>query len=89
MVVYKVFYKDYANEKGVFLWSIAEAEKNMSEKSPLESVLRSARLAYADKVEDKKDIFVVPKEMGAHLSVIIKPDMSSELNSSRSANPSH
>ena len=68
IAAYKVFYKDYYNKKGVFLGLLTETGKSLSDKSPLESALRSARLAYADKVKHKKDIFVVPKEMSAYFS---------------------
>jgi hypothetical protein len=62
MAAYKVFYKDYANRKGVFLGVLPGAGKGLNDESPLELVLKSARLVYADKVKDKKDIFIVPQK---------------------------
>jgi hypothetical protein len=61
MAAYKVFYKDYANRKGVFLGVLPEAGNGLNEESPLESILKAARVVYADKVKDKKDIFIVPQ----------------------------
>jgi hypothetical protein len=50
-----------ANKKGVLLGVLPEARNGLNEESPLESILKAARVVYADKVKDKKDIFIVPQ----------------------------
>ena len=63
MIVYVVFRKDYEHRKGELMGMLVERRKNMRGKTPLESGLRWAKLAFGHLVKDKKDIFVFPKEM--------------------------
>jgi hypothetical protein len=63
MIVYVVFRKDYEHRKGELMGMLVERRKDMRGKTPLDSGLRWARLAFGHLVKDKKDIFVYPKEM--------------------------
>jgi hypothetical protein len=63
MTVYVVFRKDYVYRKGEVLGMLVERRKDMRGKTPLESGLTWARMAFGHLVKDKKDIYVFPKEM--------------------------
>jgi hypothetical protein len=62
MIVYVVFRKDYKHRKGELMGMLVDRRKDMRGKTPLESGLRWAKLAFGHLVKDKKDIFVFPKE---------------------------
>ncbi len=63
MIVYVVFRKDYIYRKGELIGMLVERRKDMRGKTPLESGLIWARMAFGHLVKDKKDIYVFPKEM--------------------------
>jgi hypothetical protein len=63
MIVYVVFRKDYKHRKGELMGMLVDRRKDMRGKTPLESGLRWAKLAFGHLVKDKKDIFVFPKEL--------------------------
>ena len=63
MVVYKVFYKNYALRKGEPVGVLIERRKNLRGKNRIESGLRWAKLTFGHLVKDKQAIFVVPDEM--------------------------
>ena len=63
MIVYVVFRKNYMYKRGELMGMLVERRKDMRGKTPLDSGLRWARMAFGHLVKDKKDIFVFPKEM--------------------------
>jgi hypothetical protein len=63
MLVYKVFYKDFANQKGVLLGELKERRRDLRGLSALESGLKWGLSAFGNQVRDKKRIFVVPVEV--------------------------
>ncbi len=69
VVVYKVFYKDYDLKRGILLGMLKERRKDLRGRSPLESGLRWARVAFGHRVADKNGIFVVPRELAADIRI--------------------
>jgi len=65
MIVYKVFSKDYEQEKVTLLGMLAERRKDLRGKNQLEAGLTWARLAFGRSAKDKESIMVVPKEVEA------------------------
>jgi hypothetical protein len=63
MIVYKVFYKDYGNQKGVLLGKLTERRSDLRGLSVVQSGLRWAIATFGDQVRDKSKLFVVPEEM--------------------------
>jgi len=63
MVVYVVFCKDYEHRKCELIGMLVERRKDMRGQTQLDSGTKWARLAFGHLVEDKKDIFIYPKEM--------------------------
>ena len=61
MMVYKVYYKDYAHRIGIPLGRLTERRKDLRGMTPLEAGMRWAMISYGDKVIDKKGLFVVPE----------------------------
>ncbi len=75
MTVYKVFYL-YKNEeplRGEFIGALMERRKNWRGKSRVQSGLRWARLAFADRVEDRNSIYVLPEELSFRSDTILPP----------------
>jgi len=62
MMVYKVYYKDYAHRIGIPLGRMTEGRKDLRGMTPLETGMRWALVSYGKKVVDKKKIFVVPEK---------------------------
>jgi len=63
MIVYKVFYKDYDNKKGVFLGKLTERRSDLRGLSAMQAGLKWAMAAFGDQVKDKAKLFVVPEEV--------------------------
>ena len=63
MIVYKVFYKDYDNRKGVLLGKLTERRSDLRGLSAIQSGLKWAVAAFGDQVRDKGRLFVVPEEV--------------------------
>ncbi len=63
MVVYKVFYKNYELKRGEFVGLLVERRESLRGKSQLDSGLRWARLAFGHRVEDERELFIVPDEL--------------------------
>ncbi len=63
MIVYKVFYKDSENRKGVLLGKLTERRSDLRGQSVLESGLKWAIATFGNRVSDRKRLFVVPEEM--------------------------
>ena len=63
MIVYKVFYKDYDNKKGVLLGKLTERRSDLRGLSVVQSGLRWAIATFGDQVKDKGKLFVVPEEV--------------------------
>jgi len=63
MIVYKVFYKDYEQKKGVLLGKLTERRSDLRGLTAVESGLRWAMATFGEQVRDKKRLFVVPEEM--------------------------
>ncbi|MFB3883807.1 MAG: hypothetical protein ACE144_01190 [Thermodesulfobacteriota bacterium] len=63
MMVYVVFRKDYLYKKGELLGVLVERRKDMRGKTPMESGLTWAKMAFRHLVKNIKDIYVFPKEM--------------------------
>jgi hypothetical protein len=63
MIVYKVFYKDYDNRKGVLLGKLTERRSDLRGLSAIQSGLKWAVATFGDQVRDKGRLFVVPEEV--------------------------
>jgi len=63
MIVYVVFRRDYQHKKGELMGMLIERRRDLRGKTRLESGLKWAKFAFGHLVEDKKDIFVIPKEL--------------------------
>jgi hypothetical protein len=63
MIVYKVFYKDYDNRKGVLLGKLTERRSDLRGLSAIQSGLKWAMATFGDQVSDKGRLFVVPEEV--------------------------
>jgi hypothetical protein len=63
MIVYKVFCKNYDLKKGELMGMLIERRKDLRGKTPVESGLRWAKLAFSHMVKDRKAILVVPNEL--------------------------
>lgn len=63
MLVYKVYYKNYKLKKGELIGILIERRKDLRGLNKIESGLKWAKLVFGRLVEDKKYIFVVPKEL--------------------------
>lgn len=63
MLVYKVYYKNYKLKKGELLGILIERRKDLRGQNQIESGLKWAKLVFGRLVEDKKQLFVVPKEL--------------------------
>ena len=63
MIVYKVFYKNYALKKGELMGMLIERRKESRGKTQIESGLRWAKLTFSHMVKDEKAIFIVPNEL--------------------------
>jgi hypothetical protein len=63
MIIYVAFRKDYKRRKGELMGMLVDRRKDLRGKTLLESGLRWAKLAFGHLVKDKKDIFVLPKEL--------------------------
>ena len=74
MIVYKVFSKDYQQEKVTLLGMLAERRKDLRGKSQLEAGLTWAKLTFGPLAKNKESIFVVPKklEVGDATRVLMK-----------------
>ena len=69
MFLYKVFCKDYDLKRGILLGMLKERRKDLRGKSPLESGLRWARVAFGHRVANRNEIFVVPRELGDDIRI--------------------
>ena len=65
MIVYKVFSKDYEQEKVTLLGMLAERRKDLRGKNQLEAGLTWARLAFGRSQKIRNQSMVVPKEVEA------------------------
>jgi hypothetical protein len=63
MVTYKVFYKNYEQNKGELLGTLHERRNDLRGRSRFESGMRWARLTFGGLVKDKQALFVVPEEV--------------------------
>ena len=63
MIVYKVFYKDYDNKKGVLLGKLTERRSDLRGLSAMQAGLKWAMATFGDQVKDKAKLFVVPEEV--------------------------
>ena len=63
MIVYKVFYKDYDNKKGVLLGKLTERRSDLRGMSIVHSGLKWAIATFGDQVKDKGKLLVVPEEV--------------------------
>ncbi len=63
MLLYKVFYKNFALKKAEFLGALLERRRDMRGKSQIESGLKWAKLTFGRLVKDRDAIFVVPNEL--------------------------
>jgi hypothetical protein len=63
MIVYVVFRKDYEHRKGELMGMLVDRRKDTRGVSVWESGLTWARQAFGHLVKDKRDIFVMPKEL--------------------------
>ena len=63
MIVYVVFRKNYAHKKGELVGMLVERRGDTRGVPVLESGLKWAREAFGHLVKDKRDIYVLPKEL--------------------------
>ena len=63
MITYKLFRKNYGLKKGELVGMLIERRKDLRGMKPVESGLRWAKLTFGSMVKDKKEIFVIPKEL--------------------------
>jgi hypothetical protein len=63
MMVYVVFRKDYEHRKGELMGMLVERRGEMRGLTVQESGLKWARRAFGHLVEDKRDIYVLPKQL--------------------------
>jgi len=63
MIVYKVFYKDYDNKKGVLLGKLTERRSDLRGLSAMQAGLKWAMATFGDQVRDKGRLFVVPEDV--------------------------
>ncbi len=63
MLVYKVFYKDFDQKKGILLGRLTERRSDLRGLSALESGLKWAIATFGHRVSDRKRLFVVPEEV--------------------------
>jgi len=63
MIVYKVFYKDYDNKKGVLLGKLTERRTDLRGLSVVQAGLKWAIATFGDQVRDKSKLIVVPEEV--------------------------
>ena len=63
MIVYKVFYKDYDNKKGVLLGKLTERRSDLRGLSAMQAGLKWAMATFGDQVKDKAKLFVVPEDV--------------------------
>ena len=63
MVVYKVFYKNYALKKGELIGVLIERREELRGGSRVDSGLRWAKFTFGHLIKDKQMIFVVPDEL--------------------------
>ena len=69
MVVYKVFYKNYALKKGELIGVLIERREELRGGSRVDSGLRWAKFTFGHLI-DKQMIFVVPDELDLGTNVI-------------------
>ena len=62
MVVYKVFYKNYALKKGELIGVLIERREELRGGSRVDSGLRWAKFFFTGLIKDRQAIFVVPNE---------------------------
>jgi hypothetical protein len=63
MLIYKVYYKNYKLKKGELLGVLIERRKDLRGHNQIESGLKWARLVFGNKVDNVKELLVVPKEL--------------------------